>query len=132
MNCSICFEIFKNPRILLCGHTFCEECLKQSIVNFKLSCPTCRYKHKSMKVEDYPKNYILIELIEKMKQDKIRGRSKSKSKANSHNRERSKSRKSKKGNMEPEDSSEIIISNRSGLNNQANPITFENHRNDVI
>ena len=68
MNCSICLETFLNPRILLCGHTFCEECLKKSIVNYNLSCPTCRYKHKSMKVEDYPKNYILIELIEKMKQ----------------------------------------------------------------
>ena len=131
MNCSICLETFLNPRILLCGHTFCEECLKKSIVNYNLSCPTCRYKHKSMKVEDYPKNYILIELIEKMKQDQVRARSKSKSKANNHRSQRSKNYKSKKGSMQWNENHENIDSNKPVPNNQANSNPLKDYQNDV-
>ena len=51
LQCAICLEPFTNPKMLQCGHTFCEECL-QSFYDAnqqtrhaqlrKLSCPTCR------------------------------------------------------------------------------------------
>ena len=49
--CAICFEPFTNPKMLQCGHTFCEECLQRLYDTNqqtrlaqlrKLSCPTCR------------------------------------------------------------------------------------------
>jgi hypothetical protein len=72
-------DLYKDPRILLCGHSFCEECLKKLIINYKLSCPTCRKVHKSIQLEDYPKNYALIEMVEnhkKAEQENLKKRSK--------------------------------------------------------
>jgi hypothetical protein len=41
LNCSICQFEMKNMTSTKCGHTFCEQCIKQAIrVNKK--CPTCR------------------------------------------------------------------------------------------
>jgi RING-type zinc-finger len=51
LNCMICFESFRNPKMLPCGHTFCAECLvgyqktyeqQRRAVPGKLPCPTCR------------------------------------------------------------------------------------------
>ena len=48
LNCSICFERFKRPKILPCLHTFCQLCIQRHFDIYKLlhggrlSCPTCR------------------------------------------------------------------------------------------
>ncbi|XP_019646860.1 PREDICTED: uncharacterized protein LOC109487322 [Branchiostoma belcheri] len=47
LECTICLEPYKDPKILLCLHTFCKDCLekfvaKQSKVKDKFPCPTCR------------------------------------------------------------------------------------------
>ncbi|XP_047138046.1 tripartite motif containing 13 [Hydra vulgaris] len=47
--CAICLEIFKNPKTLVCQHTFCELCLELACIRNKdgkwdLTCPTCRSK----------------------------------------------------------------------------------------
>ncbi|XP_035693242.1 uncharacterized protein LOC118427512 [Branchiostoma floridae] len=46
LECTICLEPFKDPRVLPCLHTFCEGCLKKFVaqdkVKSKFSCPTCR------------------------------------------------------------------------------------------
>ncbi|XP_078674717.1 uncharacterized protein LOC144912855 [Branchiostoma floridae x Branchiostoma belcheri] len=47
LECTICLEPFKDPKILPCIHTFCKDCLekfvaKQSDVKDKFPCPTCR------------------------------------------------------------------------------------------
>jgi len=53
LNCPICFEKFKNPKLLPCRHTFCKACLnvyseqKQATENEKVfPCPMCRSKCK--------------------------------------------------------------------------------------
>jgi hypothetical protein len=66
--CQICFESFnskqRQPTILmLCGHTFCLECvngLKMSMSN-NSPCPTCRSN-----VIDQKPNYALLEMIESL------------------------------------------------------------------
>ena len=48
LKCSICLELFNDPRLLPCLHTYCLKCL-QGLVNDQksdLSCPQCRAKHK--------------------------------------------------------------------------------------
>lgn len=44
LTCSICFDTFKDPRKLSCGHSFCYLCLKDYAgrVDKTLSCPMCR------------------------------------------------------------------------------------------
>ena len=48
IKCCICWELFNDPRVLPCFHTYCLRCL-QGLVSSKkseLSCPQCRAKHK--------------------------------------------------------------------------------------
>jgi hypothetical protein len=40
--CSICYNVFYNPIILDCKHTFCEQCIYQ---NKTKSCPLCRQRY---------------------------------------------------------------------------------------
>ncbi|XP_066270894.1 E3 ubiquitin-protein ligase TRIM45-like [Branchiostoma lanceolatum] len=47
LECAICLESFKDPKILPCLHTFCKGCLgkflaKEGDVKGKFPCPTCR------------------------------------------------------------------------------------------
>ena len=47
LECSICFENFKEPKLLPCFHTFCKSpCLERLVVQGpegqSLTCPTCR------------------------------------------------------------------------------------------
>ncbi|KAI8498563.1 hypothetical protein Bbelb_237650 [Branchiostoma belcheri] len=47
LECTICLEPYKDPKILPCLHTFCKGCLekfvvKQSKVKDRFPCPTCR------------------------------------------------------------------------------------------
>ncbi|XP_077991496.1 uncharacterized protein LOC144445727 [Glandiceps talaboti] len=44
LECAVCHERYKSPKILNCFHSFCEQCLIEWIKanNGKLSCPTCR------------------------------------------------------------------------------------------
>ena len=51
--CCICLEVYRNPRILPCGHSFCFQCLfihfisqlknkiKNNVKHFSLCCPLC-------------------------------------------------------------------------------------------
>ena len=48
LKCSICLDLFSDPRVLPCLHTYCLKCL-QGLVNKEksdLSCPQCRAKHE--------------------------------------------------------------------------------------
>jgi Zinc finger, C3HC4 type (RING finger) len=63
MDCSICLDGFKDPRILPCGHTFCEMCLKTLIKNDCVQCPECRVLFKA-KNKKFPKNISLAHLIQ--------------------------------------------------------------------
>ncbi|ESO82135.1 hypothetical protein LOTGIDRAFT_135199, partial [Lottia gigantea] len=48
--CSICLEIFQNPRLISCHHSFCFKCLDDFIRNTskndKFNCPVCRKEVK--------------------------------------------------------------------------------------
>lgn len=42
LRCSVCRDIFKNPLLLPCTHSFCEECLQASAKCSGNRCPLCR------------------------------------------------------------------------------------------
>ena len=47
LNCSICLDIYDDPKLLQCFHTYCRECLVTLVVrdqqgDLSLTCPICR------------------------------------------------------------------------------------------
>ncbi|XP_058237051.1 nuclear factor 7, brain-like [Hemibagrus wyckioides] len=43
LSCPVCCDLYKDPQLLYCGHTFCRQCLnKHWAVNTSRSCPVCR------------------------------------------------------------------------------------------
>jgi len=74
--CKFCFEVFKTPLILECGHSICKKCLTDSISYSKLkspskenppkqSCPTCGSLFDIKDIQFYKENYSLKEIVEK-------------------------------------------------------------------
>lgn len=70
MNCGICFERFRateggTPRIFPCGHCYCSKCigLLLKYCPSKRRCPDCRKSIGSTRVDAFPKNESLIEII---------------------------------------------------------------------
>lgn len=76
LTCMICFDSYTNPKMLTCGHTFCEDCLagynnsyiqQKKHVPGQLPCPTCREFTPLPKVGiSGLKNDFKIEKIKKM------------------------------------------------------------------
>mmetsp|Transcript_1537 Transcript_1537/g.3283 ORF Transcript_1537/g.3283 Transcript_1537/m.3283 type:complete len:366 (+) Transcript_1537:1957-3054(+) len=71
-DCDICFEPFDPeehaPLMLICGHTYCKRCItdiKQR--HNSLECPNDRLQDKRH-VSEMPKNYIVLEIIERVTQ----------------------------------------------------------------
>ncbi|XP_057694144.1 E3 ubiquitin-protein ligase TRIM39-like [Corythoichthys intestinalis] len=48
LQCPTCLDIFKDPVILPCSHSFCRACLQQWWDREDRSCPVCRTKFASM------------------------------------------------------------------------------------
>ena len=47
LTCAICFNAFKDPKLLQCFHVYCKDCLQQLVITdrqgqLSLRCPTCR------------------------------------------------------------------------------------------
>ncbi|XP_049447038.1 nuclear factor 7, brain-like isoform X1 [Epinephelus fuscoguttatus] len=62
LSCVICHDIFKNPVVLSCSHSFCKECLQKWWKGKPTrECPCC--KRRSSK-SDPPRNLALMNLCE--------------------------------------------------------------------
>ncbi|KAK4308829.1 hypothetical protein Pmani_019506 [Petrolisthes manimaculis] len=70
--CGICFTLFddieRRPRTLPCGHTFCTSCLIVLLETKNLTCPSCRVKHRTRKINKIPINYNLEEILRQQRQ----------------------------------------------------------------
>ncbi|XP_070850324.1 nuclear factor 7, ovary-like [Chaetodon trifascialis] len=62
LSCPVCHDIFKDPVVLTCSHSFCKACL-QTWWNGKqrLECPCCKTRHS---MRDPPRNLVLKNLCE--------------------------------------------------------------------
>ncbi|XP_063726621.1 tripartite motif-containing protein 59-like isoform X3 [Symsagittifera roscoffensis] len=77
LSCSICYNVFENPRSFPCGHSFCgtpRPCVKRLISsrqNPLLECPYCKrpVQKENPTEEDFPLNEDLIEVIKKKQED---------------------------------------------------------------
>ena len=48
LTCDICLDLYTNPKILPCFHSFCQQCLEglplDALENNYITCPTCRHR----------------------------------------------------------------------------------------
>jgi len=70
MECPICTEVYTDPRLLPCVHTYCLKCItewsKDKQPGDKLACPLCRkeFTLSSNGVEDLPKNFFVSNFLQ--------------------------------------------------------------------
>lgn len=56
LTCGICLELYKHPRNLSCGHSFCTTCLFMIKINNSITCPICR------NYINFSSNYSIVDL----------------------------------------------------------------------
>lgn len=73
LECPICMNLFDNPHVLPCQHTFCKKCIVSlqnntgsgSSPSLTIDCPICREKHTLVNgVDGLTANYTMKRLIE--------------------------------------------------------------------
>lgn len=69
ITCSICSELFKEPKTLPCLHTFCKECMQASLgtaerMKGQKTCPLCRSPVPKDGITSIPTNFATNRLIE--------------------------------------------------------------------
>ncbi|XP_075249344.1 uncharacterized protein LOC142342052 isoform X2 [Convolutriloba macropyga] len=71
LTCSVCFDLFTDPRMLNCGHSFCTGCLDQIIRNHQKSCPDCRQPLAENLESSHhiPRNYALKKAVVRKKEE---------------------------------------------------------------
>lgn len=67
LTCSICLGTFNDPSTTPCGHTFCMECLTESL-KIKNECPTCKLSLSGFNAKI---NYVLKDLLDKNIKDEF-------------------------------------------------------------
>jgi len=66
--CSICTEVYTDPRVLPCGHVFCFKCIEawsnQKLQQRNLACPLCRTEFSlplpSIEIDERKRNFIAL------------------------------------------------------------------------
>ena len=62
LECSVCLQVFQDPRNLPCGHTFCLRCI-QNISNRLCSLCKRKWSLPANGLQDLPKNFIVENCI---------------------------------------------------------------------
>ena len=68
--CSICTEVYTDPRVLPCGHTYCLKCIesmsKEKEPGDEVACPLCRkeFTLPTNGVSELPKNFFVANFLE--------------------------------------------------------------------
>ena len=80
ITCSICGDLFTDPKTIPCLHTFCKQCIEKSIESNKkmasvVCCPLCRAPLPRDDMSSVPTNFTINRLVEIFGKRKDVGRS---------------------------------------------------------
>lgn len=68
VTCSMCSEVFKNPKCLSCYHSYCKDCLEEIQEESKILCPNRKCKRETEVpaggVKDLPNNFFVEHLVD--------------------------------------------------------------------
>ena len=69
ITCSICGDLFTDPKTIPCFHTFCKRCIEKSIESNKkmasiVCCPLCRAPLPRDDISSVPTNFTINRLVE--------------------------------------------------------------------
>lgn len=72
LTCSVCHKLFTDPRTIPCLHTFCKQCIIDSLpaTDSNTYCPICR-KTNSYKISSIPTNSMIHRAVEILKQNEV-------------------------------------------------------------
>ena len=73
IKCPNCSKLLEDPRVLPCGTTMCEKCLKTMLDDCGLNCSVCLKIHLLPENDEFPKNLQLVKLLEAKPKDIYRG-----------------------------------------------------------
>ena len=80
ITCSICGDLFTDPKTIPCLHTFCKQCIEKSIESNKkmasiVCCPLCRTPLAQDDISSVPTNFTINRLVEIFGKRKEAGKS---------------------------------------------------------
>ena len=80
ITCSICGDLFTDPKTISCLHTFCKQCIERSIESNKkmasvICCPLCRTPLAREDISSVPINFTINRLVEIFGKRKEAGKS---------------------------------------------------------
>ncbi|UYV60480.1 nhl-1 [Cordylochernes scorpioides] len=69
LTCAICLDRYRNPKLLPCQHTFCQEPCLEGLVDYarrQIKCPECRAEHRIpyQGVQSFAVNVTLMRFLE--------------------------------------------------------------------
>ena len=66
LECPVCMDIFRDPRLLPCAHTICKGCLESLMRDSSIECPVCRAKHAipPNKADGFSCNFVVAGMID--------------------------------------------------------------------
>lgn len=70
LTCAVCCDIFSDPVLLPCSHSFCRQCLKRCWESGLRECPVCRKKVSKVSKTSVPSNLALRNVCEAVLQVK--------------------------------------------------------------
>ena len=70
LECAICLERLKEPKVLSCQHTYCKRCLERLVTtdgrgNCEVTCPECRRKTEVRNREEI---FIYVTLVQHLEE----------------------------------------------------------------
>jgi len=66
LTCSICLDIFDDPRVLPCAHIYCFSCVKGCIDVGNRNCPICKERYICTSANQLRKSFHLANIIRKL------------------------------------------------------------------
>ena len=69
LTCAICLDRYRNPKLLPCHHTYCQEPCLEGLVDYarrQIKCPECRAEHRIpyQGVQTFQTNVTLVRFLE--------------------------------------------------------------------